>query len=175
MVTYGVDPKQFLLYIVRPVERRIELWSQAAEVLVLGSALQESHLRWIDQIDKASKPGPAFGPFQMEGPTHADLHKNFLNHRPGLKYKVLAFAGHYSGTIPDPGEMVGNWFYAAAMCRVHYLRMPARLPAPKDARAMAEYYKKWYNTPLGKAKVEECIPHFEFAYHLSDLTKEKIP
>jgi hypothetical protein len=50
--------------------------------------------------------------------------------------------------------MHGNHFYAAAMCRVFYLRVPERLPQADDSAAMARYWKRYYNTHLGKGTVE---------------------
>ena len=163
---YGLDPKQFVRHILRPTIQRIDLWSPAAEVLVLGTALVESHLRYVDQIDKANKPGPAFGVYQCEGPTHADYYKNFLRYDAQLRAKCIRLASWFSGDFPDPGEMVFNLAYATAMCRIHYRRIKEALPSSSDAAAMAAYHKRYYNTHLGKTKVEESVEHFEFAISL---------
>lgn len=166
MSDYGVDPKQFVRYILRPTLQRIDLWSPSAEVLCLGTALTESNLRYVDQIDKANKPGPAFGPYQIEGPTHADYYRHFLRYNTDLRMKCIRLASFFSGDIPDPQEMWGNWVYASAMCRVHYRRVKEALPPASDALAMAQYHKKYFNTVKGKTKVEESIKHFEFATKL---------
>lgn len=45
------------------------------------------------------------------------------------------------------------------LARLHYLRIPA--PIPEEDKAIAEYAKKYYNTRLGTATVENylaCIP-----------------
>lgn len=166
MSDYGIDPKQFVRYIIRPTLRRIDLWSPAAEILVLGTALVESRLRYVDQIDKANNPGPAFGVFQMEGPTHADIHRNFLRFHRELSNQVVRLASWYSGDFPDSGEMVFNMAYATAMCRMHYRRLKQALPAASDAVAMTAFHKQHFNTVLGKTKVEESIQHFRFAISL---------
>jgi hypothetical protein len=160
---YGIDPGQYRRYVVRPTLYRIGLWHPAAENLVVGTALQESHLKYIDQLDKADKPGPAFGLCQMEGPTHYDLHMNFLKYKPDLRKKVLQLATFFSGDLPDPAEMQFNLAYSAAMCRVHYYRVPYALPHPDDAEGLALYWKRWYNTRFGKGTVEQALPHFQFA------------
>lgn len=166
MSDYGVDPKQFVRYILRPTLQRIGLWSPSAEVLCLGTALTESRLRYVDQIDKANKPGPAFGPYQIEGPTHADYYRNFLRYNTDLRMKCMRLSSCFSSDIPDPQEMWGNWMYASAMCRVHYRRIKAALPPTNDALAMAEYWKRYFNSYLGKGTVEKALPHFEFATRL---------
>jgi hypothetical protein len=55
------------------------------------------------------------------------------------------------------GTMQVNDRYAAAMCRIRYLRVPAPLPAPDDIQAMANYWKEHYNTPLGAGTPEEFL------------------
>jgi hypothetical protein len=50
-----------------------------------------------------------------------------------------------------------NDCYAAAMCRVRYLRAPGALPAANDINAMANYWKQNYNTPQGKGSPEEFL------------------
>lgn len=163
---YGLDPRQFLVRVVRPALLRISLDTPAAQVLVLGTALTESHLRYLDQVDPADKLGPALGVYQMEGPTHADLWKNFLIRHVALRLTVGRLSVFYSGDSPDPGELVWNLAYATAMCRVHYRRDLMPLPAADNALAMAEYWKRSYNTPRGKGRVESALDHFAFAVRL---------
>jgi hypothetical protein len=45
------------------------------------------------------------------------------------------------------------------MCRVHYLRCPGTIPA--GLRAQAEYWKKYYNTPLGAGTVDGYVQAWE--------------
>lgn len=163
MSEYGLDIDQFRKYVVRPALQRIDLWTQGAENIVLGTCLHESHLRYLDQIDKADKPGPAFGPGQMEGPTHADLWISYLRFQPELRAKVLRCAPYFSGDIPDPGDMRWHLLYACVMTRVHYRRVKASLPAANDAHAMAAYWKGFYNTHHGKGTVAQALPHFQRA------------
>ena len=49
------------------------------------------------------------------------------------------------------------------MCRVHYYRKPAALPHYGDAEAMTAYWKRYYNTRLGKGTATKALPHFQFA------------
>lgn len=166
MTPYGLDPRQLLKHIVRPTNMRLGLQSLSADVAVIGTGLVESELKYVDQRDKSDKPGPAFGLWQMEGPTHADHYRNFLVYDPELKRKVLALATHHTTDFPDPAEMVFNLVYASAMCRVDYRRAQSALPAWDDARGMAEYWKRFYNSGDGKGTVEKALPHFEFAIAL---------
>jgi hypothetical protein len=158
MNEYGLDVEQLRLNVVRPVLTRLDLHTPAAENLVLGTALHESHLRYLRQIK-----GPAMGIYQMEPATHFDLHHNFLRHNTTLKIRVNNFAGFFSGDLPDPSELIGNLFYATAMCRVHYRRVKDPLPT-NEPYALAAYWKQWFNTRLGKGTVEQALPHFTRAF-----------
>lgn len=157
MIDYGLDVDQLRIHVIRPVLQRLDLHTPAAENLVLGTALHESHARYIRQIK-----GPAMGIYQMEPATHYDLHQNFLRFNTPLKIRVNQYAGFFSGDLPDPGELIGNLFYATAMCRIHYRRLKAPLPT-NEPYALAQYWKDFYNTRLGKGTVPQALPHFERA------------
>lgn len=139
-----IHPTHLLHYVIRPVLKDLNLYSPQAERLLLGTACKESECGlWLKQIGG----GPALGIYQMEPDTHLD-HLMFLDRRVPLKLKVRAW-----GTGQD--DMAGNLYYATAMCRVHYLRVPE--PIPNDLPAQAAYYKKYYNTEKGAATIQEYI------------------
>src|SRR5262245_22881642 len=133
------------------------VYTAAAESLLLGTMAQESKLGlYARQLGH----GPALGPFQMEPNTHDDLWENYLNYRPRLANAVmqLSYARKPGWLNPDASELWHNWRYAAAMCRMHYIRVPESLPMqPDDIEALARYWKKYYNTMAGKGTVEEFI------------------
>ena len=142
----GIDPKQLTDLIIRPTLQRLGLWSDAAEELVLGTAIQESNLQYLQQLGG----GPALGIWQMERATHDDIWTNFLHYRTKLGLNVLG-----PHTKPDHTRLVWDLAYACSMCRVHYLRCSDVLPSAGDIDGQAAYYKRWYNTPLGKGTEEQ--------------------
>lgn len=143
-----IDPIQLLKYIIRPVLKDIDLWSVEAEQLLLGTACKESECgRWLKQLGN----GPAVGIYQMEPATHDDIWRNYLPGR-AIKYKISDFA--FNAGL-DADEMLGNLFYATAMCRVHYLRVPEAIPI--GLRKQAEYWKKYYNTETGLGTIDEYV------------------
>lgn len=148
-------------YVIRPALQRINLWSQAAEQLIFGTGLVESRYEWLDQTTPG--PGPAYGPWQMEEPTHDDLWVNYLAYQTDLADSLLRMAGFGIVTKPPVIALHGNLFYGAAMCRVHYRRIKAPLPAAGDAAGMAAYWKQFYNTPLGKGTIDKALPYFRQA------------
>lgn len=143
-----IDVEQFRELIIRPALKKIKLWSPAAEELLLGTALQESRLMYIKQLGK----GPALGVFQMEPATHNDIWKNYLKYKPDLARDVAQL----SHTV-NPRSLVSDLLYAAAMTRIHYLRVPVALPAEGDFEGQAAYWKEYYNTYLGAGTEEEYL------------------
>ncbi len=150
-----MNHKQLRQYIIRPVLTYLDLHSQAAEDLIVGTAAQESRLgEYIHQLGD----GPAQGIFQMEPATESDIWENYLNYRDGLAEKAGQLQmRRFDGFMPD---LIGNLFYQTAMTRVHYLRVPEPLPDEGDVQAYAYYWKKFYNTPLGKGTEVEFIHNY---------------
>lgn len=145
---------QFRTNIVRPTLEALGAYSRAAENLVLGTALQESNLQYLRQLED----GPARGFYQMEPNTHDDIWDNFLAFRAELRARVSAFLAPDRDRIE---QLVWNLAYATAMCRVHYLRVPHPLPDPGDIGAMGAYWKQYYNTVQGRGTADEFVKKFE--------------
>lgn len=151
----GLDPKQFRQYVIRPTLEHMGMGGLAAERLMLGTALHESDgLRYIDQVDKAGKPGPAFSLFQIELATHDDLFANFLPFRPGIASQLRKLVAEWP---PPAYQLHTNLAYSCAIARLIYYRRPEPLPAADDAHAMASFYKRAFNTSLGKATVDDFL------------------
>lgn len=155
-----IDPIQMRDYIVRPVLRHLEPeipYTLAAEQLLLGTAAQESRLGYLHQLGR----GPAVGIWQMEPFTHDDLWRTTLlgaSNPLARKVRTLELPDWYGN---DAKEMAGNLYYACAMARVFYRRIQAPLPPVFDARAMGDYWKKYYNTVHGKGTVDEFIASWQ--------------
>lgn len=145
--------KQFRVDIVRPVLLHLEMWSKAAENLMVGTALQESGLTYLRQVGG----GPALGVFQMEPKTHDDIWKNYLMFRA----KILLRVNDYKNLSPSENMLIGNLNYATAMARVHYYRRSEPLPDADDIESLGEYWKYFYNTPAGAGTVEEFIENYK--------------
>lgn len=154
-----MDPQQLADYVVKPVLRKLGLYSLAAERLVIGTIYQESHGRYLKQLGN----GPAVGVIQMEPATYSDIWNNYLAYKRTLANKVTEFASVQSlddDMCPAVDELIGNVSFAVAMCRVHYLRVKAPLPDADDIEALARYWKKYYNTELGKGTPAEFVRNF---------------
>jgi hypothetical protein len=155
-----MNANQLRQYIVRPALVQVNLWSEAAEDLLLGTIATESDMgRYVAQVGG----GPALGITQVEPATHIDCWQNWLDYRPTLAAAVLTLVppiyriSDESSTPVDHMALAACPQYAVAIARVKYYRAPAPLPQAGDWPGMEAYHKKWYNTALGATKQGEFI------------------
>jgi len=133
----------------------LDLYSADACELLMLTAAQESHLgHYIKQVGN----GPAKGIFQMEPSTEKDIWKNFLKYKPDLKKRVAGLMGEADW---ESLQLTGNLLYQIAMARLHYYRRPEALPSRSNVDAMAQYWKRHYNTHLGKGTVLEAVINYK--------------
>ena len=153
-----IDALQLRHEIIRPVLKHLDSvipYSMAAENLLMGTCAQESRMgQFLVQLDN----GPAKGIFQMEPATESDIWGNYLTYRPELKASIDFIIP--VNNLMDMSMLSSNLIYAAAMCRVHYYRVPMALPPAENVHQMANYWKLHYNTPEGKGTEAEFIHNY---------------
>lgn len=154
--------RQFYDNVIYPAIDHLGYESKSAGILLLGTALVESGLKYTQQLN-----GPALGYFQMEPDTHYDIWENYLQYRQELAMDVYSTKCDAFDLLTN---LAGNPLYGAAMARVHYLRVPEAIPCYTDIIGLTKYYKKYYNTHLGASTVEKSFPFFKIAYDV--ITKE---
>ena len=148
------NTKQFKKVVVKPTLKKIDMYSESAVNLLLGTMAQESHFgTYIKQLGG----GPALGVYQMEPNTHNDIVNNYIKYRAGLKNKLSGLG--YNILTAD--ELIWDLQYATVFCRLHYRRVPKPLPPANDIRALAAYWKKYYNTYLGKGTEEDFVKNYK--------------
>jgi hypothetical protein len=155
----GLDPKQLAIWVIQPSLDRLGPLipsSKAAIQLVLGTAMAESQLTYLDQIDKAGKPGPAYGLWQMEKIT-------FDDHLLRMRDPLIGGMFGYMSIPPDVSDLHWNLRLGAAMCRLLYWHAPEKLPLVGDAEGMSKLWKKRYNTYLGAHTWEWAFLFFDKA------------
>lgn len=156
-----INAKQLRELVVEPTLEYLDPvipYSEDAVELLMMTAAHESRLgAYLKQVN-----GPALGIYQMEPATHRDIYSNFLHHRDNLCMLVqdLDFSACLTGEVWDAPELAVNLVYATAMARIHYYRVPEKLPPKEDIKAMAVYAKRYFNTSKGKATIED----YENAY-----------
>lgn len=132
--------------------KEVGLYSEAAVELLMGTAAVESNLgEYIEQIN-----GPALGIFQMEPKTHNDIHNNYLY----FKENSERFFIYTNTKLFTHGVLKYNIKYSIIMARLHYLRAPEQLPDMYDIDGLAYYWKRYFNTHLGKGKKSDFIEKY---------------
>lgn len=148
---------QFRTWIVRPTLERLALHSEAAEMLLVGTAIQESRLTYLKQLGG----GPALGVYQIEPRTHGDLYETYLDYREELRDRVRGFAAaRPNEVVPPESELIGNLYYATAVARLIYYRRPEPLPPADNLAAIAAYWKRYYNTAAGAGTADEFVANY---------------
>lgn len=168
----GLDPKQFHQFIIAPSLRRLAnamrrdaVASLASQVLLLGTALQESQLRWVRQLGVSGTAG-GWGLFQDE---LADYHD--------LEYWISGQLLQYDwqkGVISmlqlpmlDPSDrLMCDLEFATCIARLHYWRVAEAMPQAGDLVGLGQYYKKYYNSTLGAATESQIWASFKLAGHV---------
>lgn len=155
-----IHPVHLRQLIIDPTLKYLDMYSEAASNLIIGTAATESHLgHFLMQVDVHNNPvGPALGIYQMEPATHDDIHKTYLNSRLSLRNLIFTFV---PADMVVASEMVHNLQYATAMARLKYWRDPEPLPQAGDIEGLAYIWKNIYNSKLGKGTVEEFILNYE--------------
>lgn len=146
-----INKDQLRELIIRPALKEIDMYSEAAEELLMLTCAVESRLgTYIKQYPT----GPAMGIYQMEPATYIDIWKNYLRYNKELFDKVRSQFGCYSS---NPDKMIYDLRASTVFARLHYRRVPMSLPAADDIEGLAAYWKDHYNTHLGAGTVEKAV------------------
>ena len=157
----GINAQQLKDLVVIPVLKLMELDSGSAIDLVMGTAAQESHMgKYIRQVGFDDSKNGAFGIYQIELLTHDDVFYRFLKERKSRIYSLCERLKIEA--LTDSQNLTANLFYSTAICRAKYLMISAPLPEENDLIGLAKYWKKYYNTDLGRGTMDEFIDNFKY-------------
>ena len=130
-------------------------YNDGVRKLILGTAACESLFHIRKQVH-----GPARGLWQMEPNTAISIYKDFMKYHSDV-YKVFVdnFGDPPSFKCPSK-DIISNRLviddrYACAMARVKYAWDKERIPS--NLEDIAIYYKRVYNTFLGKGSAERFL------------------
>lgn len=128
-------------------------YSKNAAFLLLCTAAIESNCgEYIKQIN-----GPALGVWQMEPNTCQDTWDNCDFIKTDMGNSMIYELTISDGVINDELNLslISSPMYACAMARLKYSMDKAALPDHNDIKAVYDYYKRIYNTPLGASTYEK--------------------
>jgi hypothetical protein len=149
--------------VIEPALRYLCAWnpsinSEAAINLLVGIAAQESGGgRFLRQ----KGGGPALGIYQIEPATHDDLWQNYLKYHNKLREIALNASTRQSSCSCRVHELIYNNFYATVIARLLLWRIAEPLPPAHDVWEMGAYWKKHWNTNIGKGTVEDFVDNYE--------------
>ena len=130
--------------------KEMGLYSEDAVDLVYKTGNAETGYRHLKQMGG----GPAIGFWQVEPATLIDIMDNYVKYRPKLEkdLKLLGFSR-------DDMEVrvMSNIALQAVFCRLKYKRDKYPLPLIGDLQGQARYWKRVYNTELGKGTIEHFM------------------
>lgn len=155
-----INVEQFRTLVVQPVLKHMATWqptinSPAAENLLVGTAVQESHLTYLKQLGA----GPALGVMQIEPSTHDDVWGNYLDYRQEAAKMMLEFS---VGNDHSADQLPWNLAYSVAMARMVFWRQPSAMPSDSnDLEALGGYWKAHYNTAGGAGTTEEWVANYQ--------------
>lgn len=128
-------------------------YSEDARELLMMTAAHETRLgTYLAQVR-----GPARGIYQMEPATERYLLRTMESLNPSLHAKIAALNLEIDGRDGSERDMDSyhNLAYQTAMARAHYWYRPGKIP--KDAKEMAAYAKRHWNTARGKATADDYL------------------
>ena len=119
------------------------MYSEDAASLVYRTGMAESGYRCLKQMGN----GPALGFFQCEPKTMLDIMSNYVDYRQAIKQKIidLGYNKEHSSDL-----LMSNIALQVAFCRLQYRRDKHKIPDKKNTVKQAKYWKRVYNTKLGK-------------------------
>jgi hypothetical protein len=132
----------------------LNLYTENAEELMMGTAAQESHLgSYIRQVE-----GPALGIFQCEQKTYDSIWNKYIGNARAMQLKVLPLIG--VSTKPPFHRLISDLNLATIMCRLYYWDIQIPLPYRGDVAAMGKYWNDYYNRNPDKGTVEEFVANY---------------
>lgn len=157
-----MNPEQLLELIITPTHKYMggNYQSDSADLLSLCTAAIESDCGYyIKQVN-----GPALGPWQMEPDTHQDIWDNCdaIESTSSYFFKLIISLGVdaappcFKREVMANRDLIMSPMYACAMARLKYSMDSNPLPKvtgnrKEDEANFYDYYKRVYNTELGKS------------------------
>lgn len=126
----------------------------AMELLVFTCATESMGGTYLKQVK-----GPALGIYQMEPATYNDIWQNYIKNNNSISLMLATNFGIH--TMPDEDRLIYDLRFASAMARLHYARIPEKLPMAADTIGIWNYYKRNYNTAMGAADVHSAIAKYQ--------------
>ncbi len=131
---------------------KIDGYSDDALALVVRTGMAESGYRALKGYGDGN---PAIGFWQIEPATLDDMIDNYIKYRSKYKIELIDLGMKFDNSKII--SVMSNMAIQAALCRLHYRRDKDPIPSWTDLEAQGAYWKRIYNTPLGRGTVEHFV------------------
>lgn len=153
----SIDSTQLRDVIIIPTLMALNLKSESAVNLMMGTCAQESQMgRYLVQKKMGFKGG--IGIYQMQSPAYQMVWDKLVVPSPAMKSKIRLLL-NYDGR-PPAERLASDFRLATAMCRLYYDAIAEPLPEADDIPGLAAYWKKYYNTPIGKGTEQAFVTNY---------------
>ncbi len=125
-------------HVIKPTLEYLEAHSPAAEILLLGTAAQESGLNPFFQHDQG------IGIFQINPQQHRQVWDEYLAFRPELASKVRGLASQQQFLKDPDAELRTNLAYSTAIAWIIYQRAETELPDADDVEGLSHYWQDYF-------------------------------
>lgn len=158
-----INPQHLISCIIRPVLYAMDMHSESAERLILGTIAVESN---CGQYLRQKNDGPALGICQIEPKTAQDLLYRYLIRRDDIDVRfqrafqvVNDIKLKWDNIKLDAIEikLISDLRFSVGLCRLRYWVVPKPLPDPDDIAGLAQYWKTHYNTQGGAGAVAKYV------------------
>ena len=143
---YGLQDKAHTLALAKRVCDALG-GGNAAEQLLLETCAAETQL---GHYRDPSPMGAGRGCCQIDPIGLLDIQRNSREH-----FKSVRDNFGYQIALLQIDQVQTDPLLALVLCRLHYKRIPAAIPATRAERA--HYWKQYYNTSAGKGTVEHYL------------------
>lgn len=147
--------------IIKEVLAPLALYSDNAEALLLGIAATETNFghfrRQLGFENRPLKQG-GLGIYQMELATANSILYDYLLTNNHSLYKMIINLKDADASLEQ--SLMNNDNFATGMCRCFFLRFNEPIPNKLNVTALACYWKKYYNTSLGKGSIDVFIEKY---------------
>lgn len=153
-----MEPLQFRDMIVIPTLMEMDtyyknMYSEAAVMLILGTALVESDLRYLKQ-----NRGPALGVYQIEPSTADDVMVRYIAGKPHFHKMFEEMVGGRWRTRYKE-MIVSDLKFATMVARLRYWMEVDIIPSDLDG--VAKYWETHYNSCMGKGSYKDFVRKYK--------------
>ena len=162
--------------LIKKVLKKFNLYSEDAAELVLMTLIHESmdfkYRRQLKTATKVYSDESDFGGFgfgQIELNTHSSLYEHQLRYKESRLIEIINYFNLSSDKVSidyiDDKEYLNNKTllqyndeYNILFVRLRYLPFAEKIPS--DLIGKAKYWKKYYNTLLGKGEINDFVNNY---------------